>query len=169
MSIICTPFEQECVLIPQKTMFVERGWMHINARTPQEVMAQCGSVSHQKLRLCVYANDEKMFLDAEGAAELCRFLHVDQKIHARDRIVVPVLPCDYSICMLASMLNIQYVEVVMGNPLFEQGIVRPDIVQHIIQDTEIKMIAGGRFDADAVNQLISWGIIGVHQYQRETA
>lgn len=169
MSIICTPFEQECALIPQKTMFVERDWMHINARTPQEVMAQCGSVSHQKLRLCVYANDEKMFLDAEGTAELCRFLHVDQKIHVRDRIIVPVLPCDYSICMLASMLNIQYVEVVMGHPLFERGIVRSDVVQHIIQDTEIKMIAGGRFDADTVNLLMSWGIIGVHQYQRETA
>ena len=143
--------------------------MHINAQTPQEVMAQCGSVSHKKLRLCVYANDEKMFMDAEGAAELCRFLHVDQKIHSRDRVAVPVLPCDYSICMLASMLNIECVEVVMGHPIFEQGIVRPDIVQHIIQDTKIKVIAGGVFDDSAIKQLAEWGIVGVHQYQREIA
>tara|TARA_B100000683_G_scaffold167257_1_gene161207 strand:+ start:236 stop:745 length:510 start_codon:yes stop_codon:yes gene_type:complete len=169
MSIICTSFEQACLLSPQKTMFVDGDWMHINAHTAQEVMEQCGYVSHEKLRLCVYANDEKMFMDAEGSAELCRLLHVDQKINSRERMVVPVLPCDYSICLLASMLNIECVEVVLGHPLFERGIMRPEIVQHIIRDAQLKVIAGGVFDDDAVEKLMTWGAFGVHHYQREKA
>lgn len=141
--------------------------MHINAKTAQEVMQQYGYVDHVKLRLCVYAHDEKMFLDSEGSAELCRLLHVDQKMHGRERLAVPVLPCDYSICMLASILNIECIEIMLGHPIFEHGIVRPKIIQHIVRDTNIKVIAGGVFDEDEAVQLISWGCVGVHQYQRE--
>ena len=150
-------------------MFEDGGWMHINTQTAQEALTQSGYVDHVKLRLCVYAHYEKMFLDAEGSAELCRLLHIDQKIHHREILAVPVLPCDYSICMLASMLQIECIEVVLGNPLFESGIVRPEIVQHILRDTSSKVIAGGIFDEDEIQLLMSWGCVGVHQYQREAA
>lgn len=167
MSIIRTSFEQACMLNPQKTMFVDGDWMHINANTAQDVMDQCGHVDHPQLRLCVYADYEKMFVDAEGCSELCRLLHVEKKIHSQERITVPVLPCDYSICMLASMLKIECIEVILGHPQFEKGIMRPEIVKHIMRDTEINVIAGGVFDDNAVKQLMEWGVVGVHQYQRD--
>lgn len=167
MSIICTTYEQTCVLNPLKTMCMDGDWMHINAQTAQEVMTQCGYVNHGRLRLCVYANCETMFLDAEGSAELCRLLHIDQKMHCKEKLTVPVLPCDYSICMLASTLNIECVEVVLGHPLFENGIMRPEIMKHIVRDTHSKVIAGGVFTEHEVQQLMSWGCVGVHQYQRE--
>lgn len=141
--------------------------MHINAQTAQEVMTQCGYVDHGKLRLCVYENCETMFLDAEGSAELCRLLHVDQKMHRRERLIVPVLPCDYSICMLASILDIECVEVVLGHPLFESGIMRPEIVRQIVRNTHNNIVAGGVFTDHEVQQLMSWGCVGVRQYQRE--
>ena len=48
-------------------MFVDGDWMHINTQTAQEALTQCGYVDHVKLRLCVYAHYEKMFLDAPWA------------------------------------------------------------------------------------------------------
>ena len=46
---------------------------------------------------------------------------------------------------------------------------RPEIVQHILRDTSSKVIAGGIFDEDEIQLLMSWGCVGVHQYQREAA
>ena len=63
-------------------MFVDEEWMHINANTPKEVMAQCAHVDNSKLRLSVYADEKKMFLDAEGCAEIHRGEIIDDDAFA---------------------------------------------------------------------------------------
>ena len=167
MSIIYTPFEQSCFLKPLETMYTHGDWMHINAFTAEEVLRQTEYVDHQKLRLCVYADEENLFIDSEGSAELCRLLYQKKKIHRTDRLMIPVLPCDYSICLLASNLQIECVEVMLGHPILENGIQRPKITQQIVSDLTPKVIAGGIFTEEETSTLQSWGCIGVQQYRRE--
>ena len=167
MSNICTSYEQRCVLNPRKTMYIDGEWMYIHALSAEEVMTQYGLVSYEKIRLCVYTDNESMFLDSEGSAELCRLLHVEQKVHCREGLVVPVLPCDYSICMLASKLEIECVEITLGHPLLEHGIMRPKILQQILNEIKTKVVAGGTFNHEEVQQLMDWGCVGVHQYKRD--
>ena len=169
MSIIFQSKAQVCLPNPQKTMYVEGDWMHINAQTAQEAIEQYECIHHKCVRIAVYMDCEQMFLDAEGSAELCRLIHIQKKTHENLGHVVPVLPCDYSICMLASRLNIEHVEIMLGNPMCERGIVRPKIMQKIIHDAKSKIIAGGKLSEQEVELLISWGCIGVQQYSRDVS
>lgn len=143
--------------------------MHINAQTAEEAMEQYDCIHHDFVRIAIYADCDMMFLDAEGSAELCRLLHIKKTIDGIEGHIVPVLPCDYSICMLASQLQIDHIEIMMGNPILEEGIVRPSIVHRIMQDINVKMIAGGNLCEQDIEMLRLWGCVGVRQYVRSVS
>ena len=156
------------MLLPQKTMFLHNDIVHINVLTGTEAMEQLRLLDEQKVRVCVYSHLEKQFLDTEGAVEFCRLWKSDLDYESLPQDVVPVLPCDYSACMVASALGITKIEVVLSHPLFETGIVQPIIFQHILQDIQIKVIAGGSFSEEDIATLLDWGCTAVLNYRRET-
>jgi hypothetical protein len=151
----------------EQTVLLEEGVLHINVLSPSEAMAQLAYTDHPKVRVSVFADREKMFLDTEGGIEFCRLFYADIDNSKEKQEVIPVFSCDYSACMVASSLGFSRIEVVLSHPLLEQGIMRPALLHAILEDTDADICAGGIFTEEEVDQLLLWGCSDVFQYQRE--
>ena len=164
------PFQTPTVSIlnPHDTMFFQGDVLHINTCTAMEAISQLQLTDAQNIRVCVYADLKKQFLDTEGIIEFCRLWRSDLHRDSFAQKIIPVVPCDYSACMVIAALGVATVELQLSHPLFEHGIMQPQIVQHILQDAHTKLIAGGIFAPEEVENLLSWGCIDVVQYQRDS-
>lgn len=168
MSKIAFQTPKTYILSPKKTMFVEHDVLHINTLTSMEAIAQLRLATAQKIRVSVYANKEKEFLDTEGIIEFCRLWKSDLHRESFTANIIPVVPCDYSACLVIASLGVCTIEVVLSHPIFETGVVQPIIFKHILQDAKTQFVAGGIFSPEDVQHLLYWGCVDVVQYQRDS-
>ena len=152
---------------PDETLILEEEILHINTLSPTEAMSQLAYTDHPKIRVSVFADREKMFLDTEGGIEFCRLFCSNPEKKNIVQEVIPVLPCDYSASMIVSSLGFARIEVVLSHPLLEKGIMRPAIFRAILEDTNSEICARGIFTQEEVSDLLLWGCVDVFQYRRE--
>ena len=154
----------------KETLYKEKNVICIHSLSADDALEQLRSISIDSglVRVTIYAQEEKMFLDTEGTIEFCRLLHTDPTLASVLPFVFPVVPCDYSACTVIASLGFGF-ELFLTHPLFEKGITKPDvakyIVQHVTSENNVRVLVGGIFSVGDIEVLQAWNIRGIIQYQ----
>ena len=149
-------------LFPQKSMFSVGDLFLINSLSAEDAMAQLQLSTQEMVRVSIYGGYDPLCIDVEGTIEFCR-LCVSQKKWA-----TPVLPIDYGACMRVQNLGAPMMEIELSHPFLEKGIMRPLLVEKIIEDMNIPIWAGGSFSSQDHEILRSWGVHRIINYRIET-
>ena|GEM_PF-7092654 len=156
-------------LHPQHTLYENEGLLYINSLSADDALVQLRSMDNSvvRIRVSIYADEEKMFLDTEGILEFCRMLHSDPEVAQHRNHVIAVVPCDYSASQVVAALGFA-VELQISHPLFAHGITRKQqtqvVIQELVSKHDIYVVAGGIFSDTECEELWSWGIHSVFQY-----